>query len=163
MMTPRRFLMLASLVWMSQGPVLAEAPALPAEDKEPVLHLEPGGPTSYVTAVAFSPTGDTLYAAGFDKVVRVWQRDKTTGRWGLQPNSAYRVRIGPGDEGHINAMAVSADGTWLAVGGVGVVRQGAGFRQPGVILPRLGVMTDAMWEDQGTVYAFNTRTQAVHL
>src|SRR4051794_22666273 len=50
----------------------AQAPALPPGDPEPLLRLEPNGPTSYVTALTFSADGKRLYAAGFDKVVRVW-------------------------------------------------------------------------------------------
>ena len=45
---------------------------MPAK-KEPLFRLEAGGPTSRVTALAFSPDGQTLYAAGGDKVVRVWR------------------------------------------------------------------------------------------
>ena len=48
-----------------------QGPDQPAGDREPLFHLETGGPTSLVTALAFSPDGGTLYEAGWDKVVRV--------------------------------------------------------------------------------------------
>ena len=67
----------------------AQEPVLPPGDKEPVLRLEAGGPTSYVTALAFSPDGKTLYAAGWDKVVRVWTLN-AEGRFVLD-SAAYRV------------------------------------------------------------------------
>jgi WD40 repeat protein len=144
------FLLGASSVW-------AQAPA--AADKEPLLRLEAGGPTSFVTALAFDPDGTILYAAGYDKVVRVWTLDKD-GKFVLG-RSAYRVPIGPGTEGAINALAVSPDGTWLAVGGLGVIRGGAGFRNPGIVLPEIGAMDAEMRRDQGRIYVFNTKTRAL--
>ncbi|MCI0459726.1 MAG: hypothetical protein L0Z62_22475, partial [Gemmataceae bacterium] len=148
------------LVLMARA-TLAEAPLLPPGEKEPLFRLEAEGPTSFVTALAFSPDGTTLYAAGWDKVVRVWNLDARTGRFVLD-RAAYRVPLGPGMAGVINAMALSPDGTWLAVGGRGVIREGAGFRQPGVILPKISV-SEAMREDEGTIYLFHTRTRAVRL
>src|SRR6516165_2561466 len=70
-------------------------------DKNPLLRVEAGGPTSLVTALAFSPDGQTLYAGGWDKVVRVWARDARTGTWEDRP--AFRVPLGPGADGKINA------------------------------------------------------------
>ena len=90
---------------------------VPAGDQDPVLRLEGRGPLSPVEAVAFGPRGVTLYEAGWDKVVRVWRRDARTGQFTLDPSSTLRVPIGPGDAGVLNALAVSADGAWLAVGG----------------------------------------------
>src|SRR5262249_19942798 len=84
-----------------------EAP-LPPGDAKPVLQLEAGGPTAAVTAMVFSKDGRTLYAAGLDKVVRVWEQDddkKAT--WALK--RAFRVPIGPGVSGAINALALSPD------------------------------------------------------
>ena len=123
-------------------------------EKEPVLRLESGGPTAHVTSLAFGPDGDTLYAAGFDKVVRVWKRDET-GAFKLQP-TAYRVPIGPGLSGAINAIAISPDGKFLAAGGLGAIRHEAGFRQPGLWLPFAGSYSDEELLDLGTVYVFDT-------
>src|SRR5262245_57396249 len=45
------------------------------DEGEPVLRLEADGPTSYVTSLAFSPDGQTLYAGSWDKTVYVWRWD----------------------------------------------------------------------------------------
>jgi WD40 repeat protein len=131
----------------------AQPPSLP-DEKEPLLRLEAGGPTSDVTALALSPDGQTLYAAGWDKVVRVWKRDAVSGEF-VPQRTSYRVPLGPGLHGAINALALSADGQWLAVGGLGVFRGQSGFRLPGVVVPA-AAMTPEMRADEGTIYVFST-------
>ncbi|HMB02116.1 MAG TPA: hypothetical protein VKP69_00070, partial [Isosphaeraceae bacterium] len=133
-------------------------PTLPPGGDEPLPRLEVGGPTGLVTALAFSPDGNSLYEAGWDKVVRVWRRDAGSGAFGLDPRATYRVPIGPGTDGAINALALSPDGTWLAVAGNGIVRGGAGFRRPGLMVPA-AARTDAMRADQGLIFIFNTRSE----
>lgn len=124
--------------------------------EEPFFQLETEGPTALVTALAFSPDGKTLYAAGGDKVVRVWTLD-AKGRFERDSKATIRVPIGPGARGAINALAVAPDGNWLAVGGNGVIRGETGFRQEGVWLPASGFRTDEMWRDQGLIYVYDTR------
>jgi len=150
-----------SWLWLTGLTAFAQAPVIPPGEKEPLLRLEAGGPTAFVTALAFSQDGTRLYAAGWDKVVRVWRLD-AQGSF-VADREAYRVPLGPGLSGAINAIALSDDGTWLAAAGVGVFRGEAGFRQPGLVLPSLGALTPEMRQDQGMIYVFNTRTQAVHL
>ena len=83
---------------------VAQAPAEPAQpgaeknvpvvgDKEPVLRVEAGGPTSLVTSLAFGPDDRTLYAGGFDKVVRVWDRGPGAKpfRYSLNPRMLLRI------------------------------------------------------------------------
>src|SRR5262249_17849291 len=71
-----RTVLLTLWLLVSNQPVArAQESPLPPGEKEPVLRLEAGGPTSFVTALAFSPDGQTLYVAGFDKVVRSWTWD----------------------------------------------------------------------------------------
>ena len=51
------------LFWSLAGPRIpaAEVEQLPS-DKEPVLRVDSGGPAAFVTSLAFSPDGKTLYA-----------------------------------------------------------------------------------------------------
>lgn len=134
---------------------------IPPPVTKPLLRLEAGGPTSNVTSLAFSPDGDTLYAAGFDKVVRVWGRNPKSGLFEFDEKRYFRVPINPGTEGAINAMALSADGEWLAVGGRGVVRVAAGFfNAAGRVWPVVGMTPEAR-SDQGLIYVFATRRQEV--
>src|SRR5438067_2309976 len=114
-----RFFLAASLVLGLAAPaVRAQQPdLLPKVADEPLLRLEAGGPTAFVTALTFSPDGTTLYAAGYDKVVRVWKLSAKTGQFELDNTATYRIPIGPSSYGAINAIAVSPDGTQLAVGG----------------------------------------------
>jgi WD40 repeat protein len=140
---------------VSVSGVPAQAPAA----EKVLLRLEPGGPTSFVSAVAFSPDGRRLYAAGFDKVVTAWS---------LGPGDTFgpgevvaRVPIGPGLAGALNALAVSPDGKWLAVGGEGVFRGAADERTAGVVFPTVGAKTDEMRRDEGVIYVVNLATHAV--
>jgi WD40 repeat protein len=135
-------------------------------DRQPLLQLQAGGPTSAVTALAFAFAGKgedrhlMLYAAGYDKVVRSWARGAGDR---FVPTRTYRVPIGPGAQGVLNALAVSPDGRWLAAAGAGVVREGPGFFKTGIVVPRSGRMTDLMLEDEGTIYLFDTAGDRVRL
>lgn len=140
----------------------APPPAAPV-DAMPIMRLEAGGPTSFVSAVAFNLQGSTLYAGGWDKVVRAWNWDADSRQFVLDPAGTYRVPIGPAMEGVINAVAVSPDGMWLATAGRGMVRGASDLRHPGWKVPAAGTMTAAMRQDQGTIYLFNTRTRDVRL
>src|SRR5262249_1567345 len=120
----------------------AQAPILPPGDKEPLLRLEAGGPTSFVTSLAFSPDGTKLYVGGWDKVVRVWSLNEQ-GQF-VPTQTSYRVPIGPGLSGAVNCIALSPEGKLLAVAGSGVLRDEAGFRMPGLIVPSVGGKTEEM-------------------
>ena len=149
----------AALVLLLSATLAAgQGPDQPAGDREPLFHLETGGPTSLVTALAFSPDGGTLYEAGWDKVVRVWRRQGPQGTFALDAAATYRVPIGPGVDGAINAMALSSDGAWLAVAGNGVVRNSPGFRQFGLMIPA-PAQDDEMRRDRGLIYVFHTRAE----
>src|SRR5687767_6572489 len=124
--------LLALLLLPATSP--AQQPLPPGDPNQPILRVEAGGPSSNVTALAFAPEGRKLYAAGFDKVVRVWALGGKAGGWALQP-TAFRVPIGPGVRGAINAMALSPDGGLLAVGGLGLFRTGSTFRDVGKVWP----------------------------
>jgi WD40 repeat protein len=150
-------------VWLALNTSLGAGERTPMPNEEPVIRLEADGPTSLVTALAFSADGRTLYSAGWDKVVRTWVLDAATGQFRLDPSGTFRVPIGPGQSGAINAMALSSDGEWLAVGGNAPVRREAGFRQTGFVLSRAAAMTDEMRADQGRICVFNVRTRSVRI
>src|SRR4051812_40103381 len=150
---------LAVLLLLCAAPARAadDAP-LPPGDAKPVLQLEAGGPTAAVTAMLFSADGKTLYAAGLDKVVRVWELDDgNKPAWTLK--RAFRVPIGPGVSGAINALALSPDGRWLAAGGRSVMRGESEFRQPGLVVP-VTALSETMWRDGGTIHVFDLRNPA---
>jgi WD40 repeat protein len=81
------------------------------EDKR-VLMLNTGGHHAEISGVTFAADGNYVVSAGFDKVVRVW--DWRAGR----TIRIIRGQVGQiGKEGRIEAMALSPDDRWLAVGG----------------------------------------------
>src|ERR1700680_3711547 len=130
-----------------------------AQAEKAFLRLEPGGPTGVLNAVAFSPDGDRLYAAGYDKVVRVWARNKA-GAFDLS-NIASRGPVGPRLAGTVHPLAASPDGQWLAVGGLALMRGRADFRTVGRVFPALGAMTPDMLPDQGAIFVFDVNNQRV--
>jgi len=139
-----------------------DAPAAAAGDLNPLLCLEAGGPTAAVTALAFSPDGRALFAAGYDKVVRVWRRAANAPRFELDAAATFRVPIGPGRSGVINVLAVSPDGKWLAASGLGVYRGASSFGQRGWIIPEDALDADLL-RDRHVIYLFNTETRSVGL
>jgi len=144
---------------LAQKVAAPKAQAAPAVEAQPVLRVEAGGPTAHVTALAFGPDGKTLYAGGFDKVVRVWNLDPKSGRFAIDP-FAYRVPISPGNVGAINALAISPDGEWIAVTGWGMSRIAAQSHEPGRVFAYIPPSSSEMLREQTTIYLFNTNTHA---
>jgi len=131
-------------------------------DPAPILRIDSSGPASRVTALAYSPDGNTLYAAGLDKVVHVWKRN-AKGRYEYDRESTYRVPIGSDLEGMLTALAVSDDGQWVAVGGRGAKCGVAAERdEGGNALPAEG-LSDDQWRDEGLIYVFHTGTRQATL
>lgn len=128
--------------------------------QEPVLRVEAGGPTSYVTSLAFEQDGKTLYSAGWDKLVRVWSASANDAPLAPQERAAYRVPIGPGLAGTVNAIALAPDGETIAVAGRALLRGESSFRDRGIVFPREGAMTPEMRADEGTIFLFDTQSRA---
>jgi WD40 repeat protein len=77
----------------------------------PTLALDTGGHTATIRSVLFTSDGKYLVSAGDDKEIRVWD---------VQSGAAVRSirgQIGPGDDGKIDAIALSRNDRYLAVGG----------------------------------------------
>lgn len=89
----------------------ATYPASSAEPAEPILQIDTGGHRGLVNALIFSKDGQTLYSAGQDKIIRLW--DWKSGK----TIRTIRGQIGPGYEGSIRALALSPDEKLIAVGG----------------------------------------------
>ena len=118
-----------------------------AEVRTPMIRVHADGPSSFITSIRFAPDGKTLYAAGWDKVVRAWHID-AEGQFHFNPSRTLRIPIGPGSAGVINAMEISSDGRWLAVGGVGRMRGTADFRTAGRVTSIVGASTEQL-QDAG--------------
>lgn len=138
----------------------AAEPERPPADKEPVLRIDPKGSAAFVTSLAFSPDGKTLYVGGWDKVVRAWTVD---GENTFRLRDTFRVPVAPGLGGAIDAIAASVDGAWLAAAGNGATRNLAGFRERGIIVPSAGALDGVMLRDVGTIYLFNLRDRSVRI
>src|SRR5437588_8515914 len=77
---------------------------------EPILRIETGMHTGPINGIAVDRDERYLVTGSEDETVRVW--DLHTG----DLLRTLRVPIGPGDEGKINAVAISPDGKIVAAG-----------------------------------------------
>ena len=136
----------------------AAQPPAPPGGKEPLLRLEAGGPTSFVSSVVMTADGKRIYAAGYDQIVRSWSLTATND-WALDP-FAFRVPIGPGLRGALSALALSSDGLWLAAAGFGIVD--TGFREAGFVVPTVGFPPER-YRDIGVVHVWNTKDRSVRV
>ncbi len=85
---------------------------LPPVGERPLLVLDAGGHSDTVKKVFFTPDGKKVISVSHDKTIRVW--DVYMG----ESEKTYRLPIGPGEEGTLDAAALSPNGKLLAVGGV---------------------------------------------
>jgi WD40 repeat protein len=155
-MHTRRLVMGALISHLFLAAALARAvPELPVLDDKPSPQLDAGGPSAVTNALAFSADGETLYAGGLDKVVRVWALQK--GRYVLK--TSFRAPVGPGNAGAVNAIALSPDGAWLAIAGRAPIRGEAGFRVGGVIVEAAALSREQN-EDAGVIYVASTANPA---
>lgn len=78
---------------------------------QPILRLETGMHTAIIRRIGVDRAGRFLVTAADDKTARVW--DIATGKL----LRVLRVPIGAGNEGKLYAVALSPDGSTVAVGG----------------------------------------------
>ena len=78
---------------------------------EPILRIDPGGHTAQIARIATDKLGRWLATASNDKTVRLW--NLADGRL----LTTLRPPIGPLNEGHIRAVALSPDGAVVAAAG----------------------------------------------
>lgn len=78
---------------------------------EPILRIDPGEHTEVIKRIATDDAGSYLVTASNDKTARVW--DLADGKL----LSILRVPIGSGNEGRLDAVALSPDGNTVALGG----------------------------------------------
>jgi hypothetical protein len=150
-----RRLFAAPLALALLGTAVTAQPPLPVLDDKPVPQVDARGATAAVMALTFSADGQTLYAAGLDKAVRVWGRRQ--GRFVLE--RTYHVPIGIGNAGAVNAVALSPDGAWLAVAGRAPMRGEAGFRSTDVYV-EAGALSEEQNKDVGVIYVARTANPA---
>ena len=118
---------------MCAVPAAAPAQAEPPGAGQPQLRIDPDTHTAIVRAAAFDAARQRVYTASDDKTVRIWQLP------GASLLATLRVPILDGAEGQLYALALSPDGRWLAVGG----------------------WTGWSWDQQGSVYLFDTESQTL--
>lgn len=97
---------------------LPELPKLPDRQQRPILSLNSGGHTAFLSRVFFTPDGNRVVTIAEDKAVRIWDlKTNTTLR-------TLRFPAGPGREGSLLAAAVSRSGKRLAVAGEPILVKG---------------------------------------
>ena len=78
---------------------------------EPTLRIDPGGHTAQIARIAADQSGRWLATASNDKTVRIW--NLADGRL----LNTLRPPVGPQNQGHMRAVAMSPDGTVVAAAG----------------------------------------------
>ncbi|TWT56992.1 WD domain, G-beta repeat [Thalassoglobus neptunius] len=127
-------------------------------DDKPILRTTLNGPLDQVSDIAFSPDGERLYAASWDKQVHVWT--KVNQKFEYSPSESYRVPIHGGLDGALSAVAISEDGLWIAMGGRGARLDTSGVKDEGFIWPG-SALTSSQRLAEGVIYVFNTQTREV--
>ena len=121
----RYFLLCFFLAVMSPAGARADersTPFAPVADASPILQINPGGHTTSVYQILWTPDGKQLISVGGDKVIRIW--DVQSGEIARE----LRGQIGEGSEGKYFAASLDLEGKTLAVGGIGMINYGGDIR-----------------------------------
>jgi WD40 repeat protein len=92
----------------------ARAEVLP--DQRPILRIEPGMHTASIRGIGVDSACTTMVTGSHDKTARLWTLPEG-GAGKPELLRTLRVPIGDGNDGKIYAVALSADGKWVAAGG----------------------------------------------
>ncbi len=142
--------LLIALLAGAVGKCEAQEELLPPANRMPMLVLDHAGPHAQVTALAFSADSNTLYAGGYDKLVRTYNL-----RGGKHvAGEPLRVPLGPGNAGALNAIAISPDGKWIAVAGRSPIRGEVWSGGSDGIVTSTRYLSPLMKRDLGVVYLF---------
>ena len=95
-------------LYQSDGAGAAELTSAPAE---PILAIDSGGHTGWISKLLLNGYHDQLISVSRDRTIRFW--DLNTG----EPLRVLRRPIGPGLQGQIYSAAISPDGNTLAIAG----------------------------------------------
>lgn len=117
---------------LASGPVVGQGDGGAQPPGTPFLRIELGMHAAPVTRVVPLPDGQRLLTVSLDKTARLWAADGVLLR-------SFRPPIGEGDEGGLQAAAVSADGATAWVAG----------------------QTGAAWGRQAVIYAFGIEDGAM--
>ena len=93
----------------------ARAEDLP--DQRPMLRIEPGMHTAQIKRIGVNAACTLMVTGSRDKTARLWVLPEG-GRGEAKLLRTLRVPIGEGNDGDVDAVALSPDGKWVAVGGL---------------------------------------------
>ena len=82
----------------------------------PVLRIEPGMHTAPIKRIGVDAACTLMVTGSDDKTARLWALPQG-GRGSAELLRTLRVPIGEGNEGKVDAVALSPDGKWVAAGG----------------------------------------------
>ena len=92
----------------------ARAEDLP--DQRPMLRIEPGMHTATIARIGVDAACTLMVTGSQDKTARLWKLPQGR-RGGPELLRTLRVPIGEGNDGKVDAVALSPDGKWVAAGG----------------------------------------------
>ncbi|MDD5285104.1 MAG: caspase family protein [Desulfuromonadaceae bacterium] len=104
-MTRILFILIAFILAAQDAPYAAEPP------NAPILRIETGTHLSRISSIDEDRSGKILVTASFDKTVRIW--DSATGKL----SGVIRPPIGEQQEGRVEAVAITPDGSIVACSG----------------------------------------------
>ena len=114
--------LLAALLAALLATICSVAAAAPDADR-PMLQIEAGMHSAPIQQMRLDTLRNRLVSVSTDRTARVWQLPQ------LKLVQTLRMPAAPGFEGELHAIAISADGRWLALGGT----TGFRWRQNGCV------------------------------